>query len=138
MKKWILILVILLTACKTQQINNQTTENHNKIQIDSIYIDKYIKDTTYVEKEIYVEVKGDCKDSIVTQTIYKEVFIKDDTQQSSVTIDTLYIYKDNTIIQEVEKKLNWYQKTWIGFGWIFLIIILGKVGWLVIKKYIKI
>lgn len=134
MKKWILILAVLLTACKTQQINNQTTKDHNKIQIDSIYIDKYIKDTSYVEKEIYVEVKGDCKDSIVTQTIYKEVFIKDDTQQSSVTVDTLYVYKDNTIIQEVEKKLNWYHQTWIGFGWVFLIIILGKVGWIIIKR----
>ena len=31
MKKWIVILVILLTACKTQQINNQTTDYYLKV-----------------------------------------------------------------------------------------------------------
>ena len=134
MKKYLFFICLILVSCKTTQITTDTKQKEQSIQIDSIYIKQFVHDTTYVEKETYVEVKGDCKDSIVKQTIYKEKIIKDTTQHTSSLIDTIYIHNVEYLTQKIPAELNWYHQTWIGLGWIFLIIILGKVGWIIIKK----
>lgn len=134
MKKYLFLICLILISCKTIKT---TTDNQHKeqiVKIDSIYIKQFIHDTAYVEKETYVEVKGDCKDSIVKQTIYKEKIIKDTINNNTSSTDTVYINTTDTIIKEVPAELNWYHQTWIGLGWIFLIIILGKVGWIIIKR----
>ena len=138
MKKILLILCIVLVSCKTQQVTTNTTQNQQAIQRDSIYITEFIKDTTFVDRQIYVEVKGDCKDSIVTQTIYKEKIIDLTQEQTSQQIDTVYISKDNIKIEYKEKELSWYQQTMIRLGLFFIIYVILRVGWFILKKYIKI
>lgn len=134
MKKYLFLICLTLLSCKTIKTNTDNQYKEQTVKIDSIYIKQFIYDTAYVEKETYVEVKGDCKDSIVKQTIYKEKIIKDTIHHDFSKIDTVYIQNTEYITQEVPAKLNWYHQTWIGLGWVFLIIILGKVGWIIIKR----
>jgi hypothetical protein len=134
MKKYLFLICLILVSCKTTQTTTNSQHKEQTVKIDSVYIKQFVHDTTYVEKETYVEVKGDCKDSIVKQTIYKEKIIKDTINNNASSIDTVYINTTDTIIKEVPAELNWYHQTWIGLGWIFLIIILGKVGWIIIKR----
>ena len=134
MKKYLFLICLILISCKTVKTTTDNQYKEQSVRIDSIYIKQFVHDTTYLEKETYVEVKGDCKDSIVKQTIYKEKIIKDTVNNNTASTDTVYINTTDTIIKEIPAKLNWYHQTWIGLGWIFLIIILGKVGWIIIKK----
>ena len=134
MKKYLFFICLILISCKTTQTTTNNQHKEQTVKIDSIYIKQFVYDTTYVEKETYVEVKGDCKDSIVKQTIYKEKVIKDTINNNTSSTDTVYINTTDTITKEVPAELSWYHQTWIGLGWIFLIIILGKVGWIIIKR----
>lgn len=134
MKKYLFLICLILVSCKTMQTTTNSQHKEQTVKIDSIYIKQFVHDTTYVENQIYVEVKGDCKDSIVKQTIYKEKIIKDTINNNTASTDTVYINTTDTITKEVPAELNWYHQTWIGLGWIFLIIILGKVGWIIIKR----
>jgi hypothetical protein len=134
MKKYLFLICLILVSCKTVKTTTDNQYKEQSVKIDSIYIKQFVHDTTYIENQIYVEVKGDCKDSIVKQTIYKEKIIKDTINNNASSTDTVYINTTDTIIKEVPAELNWYHQTWIGLGWIFLIIILGKVGWIIIKR----
>lgn len=134
MKKYLFLICLVLVSCKTVKTTTENQYKEQSVKIDSIYIKQFVHDTTYVENQIYVEVKGDCKDSIVKQTIYKEKIIKDTINNNASSTDTVYINTTDTIVKEVPAELNWYHQTWIGLGWIFLIIILGKVGWIIIKR----
>lgn len=134
MKKYLFLICLILVSCKTMQTTTNSQHKEQTVKIDSIYIKQFVHDTTYVENQIYVEVKGDCKDSIVKQTIYKEKIIKDTINNNTASTDTVYINTTDTITKEVPAELNWYHQTWIGFGWVFLIIILGKVSWIIIKR----
>lgn len=139
MKKILLILCcIVLVNCKTQQSTTNTTQNKQTIQIDSVYITEFIKDTTFIDRQIYVEVKGDCKDSIVTQTIYKEKIIDLTQEQTSQQKDTIYIERDVIKKEYIEKELSWYQQTMIRLGLFFIVLVILRFGWFVLKKYIKI
>ncbi len=117
-------LIIMLSACTT---------------IKYVPVEKVVtKDSLVVKKEIdsvYVKVKefvnGDTiyRDSIVfryilrSDTIYK-------TERDSIPYPV-------EVVKEVERSLNWYEKTMIRLGWALIVLFVGIVWWKVAKLYIK-
>lgn len=95
------------------------------------------------------------RDSIVTKTQHDSIFIKVTEKQKNDTIyrdsivynfvfrnDTIKINRTDSIPYPVEveklieKKLNGYQRTMIGFGWTFIILIIGFIGYKGLKFYL--
>lgn len=95
------------------------------------------------------------RDSIVTKTQHDSIFIKVTEKQKNDTIyrdsivynfvfrnDTIRINRTDSIPYPVEveklieKKLNGYQRTMIGFGWTLILLIIGYVGYKGLKFYL--
>ena len=96
------------------------------------------------------------KDSIVTKLHHDSIFIKVTEKQKNDTIyrDSIvynFVFRNDTIrvnrtdsipypveVEKlVEKKLNGYQRTMIGFGWILIFAVIGYVGYKGVKFYLK-
>ena len=95
------------------------------------------------------------RDSIVTKLQYDSIFIKVTEKQKNDTIyrDSIvynFVFRNDTIkvnrtdsipypveVEKlVEKKLNGYQRTMIGFGWTLILLIIGYVGYRGLKFYL--
>ena len=105
---------------------------------------------------VYVpKVQTLTRDSIVTKTQHDSIFIKVTEKQKNDTIyrDSIvynFIFRNDTIrttrtdsipypveVEKlVEKKLNGYQRTMIGFGWTFILLIIGYIGYKGVKFYL--
>ena len=119
-------LVILLSGCKglkqTVEVPvyiHDTTQTVRELH-DSIYIDRwhteYQKgDTIYITDEVTKTVT-----KIKIDTAYKYV-------EKPVTIS-----KTETV--EVEKPLTWWQKTLMGMGVVWLMGLIGLIGWRILKR----
>ena len=96
------------------------------------------------------------KDSLVIQKDYDSIYIKvkevvagDTVYRDS--IEFRYVYRSDTIREvirdsipypvpvdrEVERSLNWYEKTMIRLGWCFVALLVGILGGKVLKWYFK-
>lgn len=129
MKRIILLLIVIclaLVSCK---------------KIEYVYIPK---------------VQTLTRDSIVTKLQHDSIFIKVTEKQKNDTIyrDSIvynFVFRNDTIrttktdsipypveVEKlVEKKLNGYQRTMIGFGWVFILAVIGYVGYRGLKFYLK-
>ena len=95
------------------------------------------------------------RDSIVTKMQHDSIFIKVTEKQKNDTIyrdsivynfvfrnDTIKINRTDSIPYPVEvpkyieKKLNGYQRTMIGFGWTLILLVVGYVGYKGLKFYL--
>ena len=95
------------------------------------------------------------RDSIVTKLQHDSIFIKVTEKQKNDTIyrdsivynfvfrgDTIRTTKTDSIPYPVEveklveKKLNGYQRTMIGFGWVFILAVIGFIGYRGLKFYL--
>ena len=95
------------------------------------------------------------RDSIVTKTQHDSIFIKVTEKQKNDTIyrDSIvynFVFRNDTIrvnridsipypveVEKlVEKKLNGYQRTMIGLGWILILLIVGYAGYKGLKFYL--
>ena len=105
---------------------------------------------------VYVpKVQTLTRDSIVTKTQHDSIFIKVTEKQKNDTIyrDSIvynFVFRNDTIKVNrtdsipypveverlVEKKLNGYQRTMIGFGWTFILLVIGYVGYKGVKFYL--
>ena len=105
---------------------------------------------------VYVpKVQTLTRDSIVTKTQHDSIFIKVTEKQKNDTIyrDSIvynFIFRNDTIKVNrtdsipypveverlVEKKLNGYQRTMIGFGWTLILLIIGYIGYKGLKFYL--
>ena len=129
MKRIILFLILIealfLVSCKkieyvyVPKVQTLTRDSIvTKLQHDSIYIkvtEKQKNDTIY-------------RDSIVYNFVFRNDTIKVNRTDSipyPVEVEKL-----------VEKKLNGYQRTMIGFGWTFILLIVGYIGYKGLKFYL--
>lgn len=95
------------------------------------------------------------RDSIVTKLQHDSIFIKVTEKQKNDTIyrDSIvynFVFRNDTIRttktdsvpypvevpKYIEKKLNGYQRTMIGFGWVLILSIIGYVGYKGLKFYL--
>ena len=95
------------------------------------------------------------RDSIVTKLQHDSIFIKVTEKQKNDTIyrDSIvynYVFRNDTIKvnrtdsipypvevpKYIEKKLNGYQRTMIGFGWTLILLVIGYVGYKGLKFYL--
>ena len=128
MKRVILLLIVIclcLVGCKkieyvyVPKVQTLTRDSIvTKLQHDSIYIkvtEKQKNDTIY-------------RDSIV----YNFVF-RNDTIKVNHTDSIPYPVE---VEKYIEKKLNGYQRTMIGFGWTLILLVIGYVGYKGLKFYL--
>ena len=105
---------------------------------------------------VYVpKVQTLTRDSIVTKLHHDSIFIKVTEKQKNDTIyrDSIvynFVFRNDTIRTNrtdsipypveveklIEKKLNGYQRTMIGFGWTFILLIIGYIGYKGVKFYL--
>ena len=95
------------------------------------------------------------RDSIVTKLQHDSIFIKVTEKQKNDTIyrDSIvynFVFRNDTIRttrtdsipypveipKYIEKKLNGYQRTMIGLGWTFILLIVGFIGYKGVKFYL--
>lgn len=95
------------------------------------------------------------RDSIVTKLQHDSIYVKVTEKQKNDTIyrDSIvynFVFRNDTIrvnrtdsipypveVEKlVEKKLNGYQRTMIGFGWTLILLIIGYAGYRVLKFYL--
>ena len=105
---------------------------------------------------VYVpKVQTLTRDSIVTKTQHDSIYIKVTEKQKNDTIyrdsivynfvfrnDTIKVNRTDSIPYPVEveklieKKLNGYQRTMIGFGWVLILSVVGFIGYKWLKFYL--
>lgn len=122
MKKAVLMAALIclaISAVSCRSVNEVVREVPVEVH-DTAYIAKTVHDSTYIDRWHTVELKGDT------------VFVTD--SHISVTYrtvtDTAYKYIEKPVevkvshIKEVEKELNWWQKTlmWLGVGFVLVVI----------------
>ena len=129
MKRIILFLILIealfLVSCKkieyvyVPKVQTLTRDSIvTKLQYDSIYIkvtEKQKNDTIY-------------RDSIV----YNFVF-RNDTIRTTKTDSIPYPVEVEKLI---ERKLNGYQRTMISLGWVFILAVVGFIGYRGVKFYL--
>lgn len=95
------------------------------------------------------------RDSIVTKLQHDSIYIKVTEKQKNDTIyrDSIvynFVFRNDTIrttrtdsipypveVEKlVEKKLNGYQRTMIGFGWVLILSVVGFIGYKGLKFYL--
>ena len=103
---------------------------------------------------VYVP-KVQIRDSIVTKLHHDSIFIKVTEKQKNDTIyrDSIvysFVFRNDTIrvnrtdsipypveVEKlVEKKLNGYQRTMISLGWVFILAVVGFIGYKGLKFYL--
>ena len=105
---------------------------------------------------VYVpKVQTLTRDSIVTKLQHDSIFIKVTEKQKNDTIyrDSIvynFVFRNDTIKvnrtdsipypvevpKYIEKKLNGYQRTMIGFGWTSILLVVGYVGYKGLQVYL--
>lgn len=129
MKRLIYILLgaILLTSCKQfEKIVEKPVYIH-----DTLTQQTYIHDSIFRHDSTFVMLKGD---TIFTDRWHTEYVYKLITDTVSV-VKEIPVEVTTTEIKEVEKPLNWLEKTMIGLGVCMLITIaVVAVRWYIQKK----
>lgn len=120
----IIMVVFLLSSCTTTKY---------------VPVEKVItKDSLVIQKDydsIYIKVKevvaGDTifRDSIVVRYVYHSDTIREIIRDS--------VPYPVPVVKEVERSLNWYEKTMIRLGWALIAFVVAIVGWKVAKWYFK-
>lgn len=130
------VLLLYLCSCKTQykvvEVPKVVTQEHT---IESVRID-HVRDTLVQRDSIYHYVQGDTVRierwhylQGTTNVIKVDTLIKTDSVPYPVTVE-----KTITKVEEVEKKLHWYQKLLMAVGGIALILGALGVAWKIGKR----
>lgn len=132
----LVVLLLSLCSCKTQykvvEVPKVVTQEHT---IESVRID-HVRDTLVQRDSIYHYVQGDTVRierwhylQGTTNVIKVDTLIKTDSVPYPVTVE-----KTITKVEEVEKKLHWYQKLLMAVGGIALILGALGVAWKIGKR----
>lgn len=123
----ILICIFILALCSCasrRQINYIKTNS-----VDTIYINKYHKDSVYLRDSIYVK---DIGDTIIIDRWHTKFINK-------IQLDTIYKSTNDTIIKYEQNIIEKRHVPAI-YKWslaILIILIIGIVGYTAIKLYLK-
>ena len=121
--------LISLSGCKSIK---QTVEVPVYIH-DTTQTVREVHDSTFIDRWHTEYQKGDT--IYITDEVTKIV--------TKIQVDTAYKYVEKPVIVsktetvEVEKPLNWWQKTFIGIGVVSLLALIGLVIWKTKKWWIK-
>lgn len=114
----VFIILAILVACCCASCRSERVIENTIVQHDTTYIDRMQRDSIWLHDSVYLHEyqRG--------ETIYVE-HTKWHTQwRDRVVHDSVYIAKTDTLvqtkIQEVEKKLNWWQRGRMTLGTIAL------------------
>ena len=136
MRLYLKIFIVFLVAVILSSCGN-ARKVITVYQKDTTYITVHdkevVKDSIYVDRIQTIKEKGDTVYITDTQIKYR------DRWREKEVHDTTYVekVKTETTVQEVEKKLNRYQKTMIGLGWGLIALIIGTIVFAAIKLYLK-
>lgn len=115
----ILAVCLLVTSCNHfKQIVEKPVYIHDTL---TSYL--YQHDSIMLHDSTFVLLKGDTVYIDRTHTEYRYKLIHDTTS----VVNEIPVEITTTEIQEVEKPLNWFQKTLIGAGAIALLALLGFI-----------
>ena len=118
---YIILMVSLLTGCKTIKYYPLETVRHDTIYIQSLKLDSIL-----VKDSVHITERGDTVTEFRLKYIYK---YKDRT-------DTLYINKSDTVSvpYPVEKELTGWQRVKVDYGgwaiglvFVFVLIVVGRM-----------
>lgn len=129
--KYILLAVILLTACSTPK------EIIKEVPVEVIktkYNTQYIHDSIYTHDSTFVYMKGDT----VFNTQYKYKYIERTVHDTLISHDTIpQIVNTETTVTVTEKDPQWWP-VWLALGIILLYLLITKTKFLnIIKTFIK-
>ena len=128
----LILLSLLITSCGTLHRVPQKEVIHDTL---TVYKNNTVhqKDSIYFWRDRFIYTKGD--------TVYSETTVYKDRWREKEIHDTLYIEKSHdSETQEpvyIEKELTKTQKTFLSLGKIFLVILLGALGYGGFKLYKK-
>lgn len=121
-----MLLVVVLSGCTT--IKEVPVE---KVITETEYRDRLQYDSIYTRDSIYLQAKGDTIYLSKYKYIYRDKLIR----------DTSYVHRTDSIQVpypvEIEKKLTFWQKIKVDLGGYTLILVVGWLIWLIIKKRIR-
>lgn len=128
------ILIVALLLAMLFMVASCTTTKYVEVPIvktDTTYVMKLKRDSVWLHDSTFIEKAGDTIRIERWHTKYRDVY----------QLDTIYRATHDTIpapypvIQMVEKKLNWAQKSLMTVGGIFLAVVAGAVVvWFVRKR----
>ena len=131
MKKLIIyaVLAILLAACAPPKTIT-VTEYRDRLQIDTVTVDRDRVDSTYQAHYLYHH--GDTVHQV--DTIYKyRIKYVDKMQTQYVTVHDSIPYTVE-VVKEVRKRNVYDRFTSYGF-WLFAILLFARVAWWAFKKF---
>jgi hypothetical protein len=100
---------------------------------------EYKTDSVYVEKIKYDSIEIKVKEYSRQDTIFRDSIVV----RYKLRVDTIHqVDRDSIpypveVVKEVERSLNWYEKTMIRLGWCLISLVIAIVGWKVAKLYFK-
>ena len=100
---------------------------------------EYKTDSVYVEKIKYDSIEIKVKEYGRQDTIYRDSIVV----RYKLRVDTIHTHSRDSIpypvevVKEVERLLNWYERTMIRLGWCLIALLVAIVGWKVAKLYFK-
>lgn len=129
---YMLMIVLFVTSCKTQQATQQTISNNNSSTVTGYTRER---DSIYVYEQNVVYASGDTIFVVNLKTEYRNRFISDTLKLT----DTVKL--ENTLLQtktKYENRLNGFQKFQIKGFWILLVLCILIVAIKILYKiYIK-
>lgn len=131
MKKLIIyaVLALLMAACAPPKTIT-VTEYRDRVQIDTVTVDRDRVDSTYQAHYLYHH--GDTVHQV--DTIYKyRIKYVDKMQTQYVTVKDSIPYPVE-VVKEVRKRNVYDRFTSYGF-WIFAILLFARVAWWAFKKF---
>ena len=122
----IIMVVFLLSSCTT---------------IKYVPVEKIVTKDSIITKTEYVNKETKVKEYVAGDTVYRDSIVFCTILHSDTlyvhTNDTTTVVKEVEVIKEVERSLNWYEKTMIRLGWCFVALLVVICGWKVLKWYFK-
>lgn len=117
------LMAVLLCGCRTRYVPLKT------IRKDSVYLDKWRKDSIFVRDSVYVRAKGD------TVYMYKYKYVYKD----KLTTDTMYVHRTDSVEVPVpvERELSRWERWKMELGGISFGVCIGLTAvivWLIKKR----
>ena len=107
--------------------------------IEYVPVEKVVTKDNVIIKTEYVDRETKVKEYVGGDTVYRDSIVV----CTILRCDTIYSHSVDSIpypvevVKEIERNLNWYEKTMIRLGWALIALLVAFVGWKVAKLYIK-
>ena len=126
MKKIVILLFLLLVACTLIgcATSKQATQVVESSLHDTIYLNKVVYDSIYIDNWHYTYLKADTEVVEKTKFEYRYKVLRDTVYKAR--IDSVPVIREVEVVREV-RRVPWYAKVLSVVGGLFLIIIVFKI-----------